>query len=303
MSSEKKKTQDLLRAARDAAQADGGLVLSAPALPSPPMPVEAPVTAPANDDRGPDAIASPEIRESRESLPMPSVERKVHAGDPADVGERTSTERTASSDDDTPTQRMSVPEPPRRALPTPERPARRRPFTSLPETSDDWRDRYKVRVRPTVKRAPVVHRPQSVQVCQELADDFGRLLELLDPDTKPHQRRATSNSAILRLAIGELSTRYRRRTSQELLARIRSKAVRGRETTVRINYALEAEQWSKLQTWLLELNAMPPLKPVIGLAHPAEVALEELIPRLIGSASEPELFDRLKASAVRGEGD
>jgi hypothetical protein len=301
MSSEKKKTQDLLRAARDAAQADGGLVLSSPALSSKPLPVEPPVTAPANDGRGP--LASPEIRETRESLPMPSVEREVPAADPADVGERSATERTTISDDDAPTQRMSVPDLPRRALPTPERPARRRPFTSLPETSDDWRDRYKVRVRPTVKRAPVVHRPQSVQVCQELADDFGRLLELLDPDTKPHQRRATSNSAILRLAIGELSTRYRRRTSQELLARIRSKAVRGRETTVRINYALEAEQWSKLQTWLLELNAMPPLKPVIGLAHLAEVALEELIPRLIGSASEPELFDRLKASAVRGEGD
>lgn len=297
MSSEKRKNLDLARAMRDASQTAAPLELSAPSAEAPPVEPSAPTgradqpqATPPPEAGKPSTLepqkVEPDARTTEAPLlTVPSPPPPVATGDVADSSALTP--RAA--------------EPVRRTPENPGRPARRRPFTSLPESAEDWRDRYKVRVRPVTRRAPAVHRPQSVQVCQELADDFARLLDLLDPDTKPHQRRATSNSAILRLAIGELVARYRRRTPQDLLARFRSKAVRGRETTVRINYALEAEQWSKLQTWLLELNALPPLKPVIGLAHLAEVALEELIPRVIGSAGEMDLIDRLRTS--RGEGD
>lgn len=163
-----------------------------------------------------------------------------------------------------------------------------------------WHERYRPKPKKNRKAraAAQPHQSAIVYVMPELKKDLKRVVDRFEDETALGER-ALPNSRVVTVAIEELLEELDgAHASPEILARLR----RPRDyETRRIGYSMPRAFASHIDGVLKKMNdARPRGARMIMLTHLAEVALENMVPRLLAPSVEPDLVARLRRGTDSG---
>lgn len=163
-----------------------------------------------------------------------------------------------------------------------------------------WHERYRPKPKKNRKAraAAQPHQSAIVYVMPELKKDLKRVVDRFE-DEPALGERALPNSRVVTVAIEELLEEIDdAHASPDLLARLR----RPRDyETRRIGYSMPRAFASHIDDVIKKMNdARPRGARMVMLTHLAEVALENLVPRLLVPSVDPDLVARLRRGTTSG---